>query len=252
MTSRPQSTISYNTEPFLKSILDDLVEKHVIQFYMYIFHYGEEGDKDHFHVFFQPNKRIDVMDYADCFIEPVAGEKKPRKCRPFRPSSEEDWILYGLHDPEYLKSKDIDGSQDGKIEYSPDSMKHSEDFDFDIAYRRAKAAMRTSAREISKKLRAGTSARELVETGANPQLVNSIAKVQRLDDARALRSDLYEAEFKISQLTRYLEVKLGFTVLYKENDYHHTQPLKIINLAGEVLDINDPIEKDVADMPDIS
>lgn len=244
MTSRPQSTVSYNTEPFLKSVLDGLVERHVIQYYMYIPHKGEEGDKDHIHVFFMPNKRMDVMDIQDLFVEPLPGEKKPRRCLGFRPSKEEDWILYDLHDPEYLKAHDVDGNQDGKIEYPPEDMRYSEDFDFDNAYRRAKASQRSSAREISKKLRSGASARELVETGANPQLVSSIARIQRLDDNRALRNDLYRAEFKISQLCRYLEIILGFTVLYDEADYHHISPTHIVNLLGEVKDLDEVIEKE--------
>ena len=40
-TSKPMSTISYNSEKFLKSQLDYLLRSHVIDYYMYIKHIGE-------------------------------------------------------------------------------------------------------------------------------------------------------------------------------------------------------------------
>lgn len=37
-TCKPISTISYNSLPFLRSVLDNLIRLHVIDFYMYIHH----------------------------------------------------------------------------------------------------------------------------------------------------------------------------------------------------------------------
>ena len=105
MTQKPISTISYNTEPFLKNTLDMLYKQHIIQNYMYIFHKGEDGDKDHFHVRLEPNRRIDPMDIKELFSEYDSKNIKPLGVRPFRPSVEEDWILYALHNKDYLKTK---------------------------------------------------------------------------------------------------------------------------------------------------
>ncbi len=64
-TSRPISTISYNTEQFLKETLDNWIKQHIIMNYMYICHKGEDGDKDHIHVFIEPNKKLDPMDLME-------------------------------------------------------------------------------------------------------------------------------------------------------------------------------------------
>ena len=44
-TQKPISTISYNTEAFLKEKLESWLAEHLIQAYQYICHKGEDGDK---------------------------------------------------------------------------------------------------------------------------------------------------------------------------------------------------------------
>ena len=92
-TQKPISTISYNTELFLKEKLDTWYEAHIIQSYQYICHKGEDGDKDHIHVRIEPNKRVDPMDLQVQLREFQIGKEKPLGCRPFRPSKEEDWFF---------------------------------------------------------------------------------------------------------------------------------------------------------------
>lgn len=109
-TTKPISTISYNTPKFLKHKLEYLLECHVISFYMYIQHEGEidmfgEKEKDHIHLFLIPNERVNTMDLSDEFIETLPNEDKPRKCISWTTSKSDDWILYCLHDKEYLASK---------------------------------------------------------------------------------------------------------------------------------------------------
>lgn len=101
------STISYNTESFLVKILDDLIKKHIISDYMYIWHEPEEDErKGHFHVWMRVNKKVDTMDIQDMSKEfDPDHPDKPLKCMDFRPSSTEDWILYSLHDRKYLVYK---------------------------------------------------------------------------------------------------------------------------------------------------
>ena len=85
-TSKPISTISYNSELYLYSVLEKLYKSHKIDFYAYIKHTGEmdpfgESEKDHIHLFLIPNKRINTSDLDDLFIEPVPNSK-PLRCIP--------------------------------------------------------------------------------------------------------------------------------------------------------------------------
>ena len=58
-TSRPISTISYNSKIFLDFKLKELVEKHLVSDFMYIIHTAEDDElKDHIHLFLKPNKKI--------------------------------------------------------------------------------------------------------------------------------------------------------------------------------------------------
>ena len=103
-TSKPISTVSYNTTPFLKTVLEGLIRNHVIDFYCFINHLGEldpfgEREKDHTHLFIIPNHRINTCDLDIQFIEPVPNNK-PLKCITWQTSKIDDWILYVLHDPD--------------------------------------------------------------------------------------------------------------------------------------------------------
>ncbi len=108
-TSKPISTISYNTKGFLDKVLHDLLRSHIIDYFMYIQHIGEidqfgEREKDHIHLFIIPNQRINTADLDKNFLQPVPNNK-PLKCISWNTSKSDDWILYVLHDPEYLASK---------------------------------------------------------------------------------------------------------------------------------------------------
>lgn len=108
-TSKPISSISYNTEKFLKAKLDDLRESGIIVFWAYIHHNGEErledeaAGKDHWHLLMIPNKCIDLVGIGKEFIEFFPNDpQKPLRCMPFRTSKTDDWILYAIHDPDYI------------------------------------------------------------------------------------------------------------------------------------------------------
>ena len=168
-TQKPISTISYNHEYFLKEKLDNLVKQHIIQNYMYIKHIGEDGDKDHIHLRIEPNKRIDPMDLIDLFKEPVPDNPKPLGIRPFRPSKEEDWILYAVHDPEYLNIKYGGGEKGEKIPYQwqdlvvPEIMEH----DKEIAYIRAKATLKHTSSNLATRIQNGEHPLNLILEGEN-------------------------------------------------------------------------------------
>lgn len=106
-TSKPVSTISYNTEAFLKAKLDELLRNKKICDYMFIQHAAEEDErKDHIHLWIKPNTLLDTMDLQQHFTEiDPKNPLKPLKCIDFRASVTDEWILYSEHFEPYLATK---------------------------------------------------------------------------------------------------------------------------------------------------
>lgn len=113
-TSKPISTISYNSADFLVDRLNDLIRSGAVSAWFFIKHYGELGEdeacgKEHIHLLLVPNRCIDMMKIAASFIQfDPENPDKPLKCLPFRPSKLVDWFLYAVHDPDYLQSHCMD------------------------------------------------------------------------------------------------------------------------------------------------
>ena len=110
-TSKPISTISWNSKKFLLDLLPQLVSSHIIDFWDLIYHKPEDdegGNKHHFHIFLEPSKRISTADLRECFKEDdFRHPDKPLCCLTFRSSIFSDWYLYGLHDPSYLTAHNL-------------------------------------------------------------------------------------------------------------------------------------------------
>lgn len=109
-TINPLSSISYNTKDFLQSTFERLIKNQIIDFWCFIYHYGEVNEdgtkeRDHFHVYFVPATAIDKRQIRNEFVEIRKNESLPRGWMPIKPSKWFDWYLYGLHDIEYLRSK---------------------------------------------------------------------------------------------------------------------------------------------------
>ena len=162
MTSNPLSSISYNTESFLKEKLQSWYDNHLIQCFMYIKHKGEDGDKDHIHFRIEPNRRLDPMNLLEDLKEFDPKIEKPLGIRPFRPSVEEDWFLYVVHDKQYLKLKYGGGEKGEKLPYLITDIQTSPDYDTDIAFIRAKAKMEHTSANIGEKMRNGTKSIDLI------------------------------------------------------------------------------------------
>lgn len=104
-TIKPIGSISYNTEPYLVKVLDELFNTGTIEDYRFIIHYAEGPElKDHYHLMVFPNGRIDTFELRKMFEEPDPNNNLPLGCMPFRYSEPLNWILYVLHDKEYLKA----------------------------------------------------------------------------------------------------------------------------------------------------
>lgn len=107
-TSRPFSTISYNTDKFLQQVLNDLIKRDAICFWAYVTHYPEEGElKMHKHLYIVPNGMVQTNDIRDLLeeVDPTNPLGLPLKCMEMRASKFDDWYLYGLHDSGYLATK---------------------------------------------------------------------------------------------------------------------------------------------------
>lgn len=110
-TSKPISTVSYNTPAFFEGTCDRLLKSKIISFYAFIVHKGEDdesGKKDHIHAYFELSKTVQTDDLKEMFIEPDPTNTKPLCCLNFRPSKFAEWYQYGLHDPYYLMQKGME------------------------------------------------------------------------------------------------------------------------------------------------
>ena len=103
------SSISYNTEHFLKLTLDNLLQLGYISYYEFIRHNGDtDTKKPHIHLYCVPSKCLDLGEFKNFFNEPdpIRDDDKPLICEPFRvTNSYGDWYWYCLHDKDYLKAK---------------------------------------------------------------------------------------------------------------------------------------------------
>lgn len=124
-TTKPFSTISYNTDSFLKLKLDDLTRRHVIEFYCFIKHEPEEDEKKaHIHLYVEPSSHIDTVQFVNEFSEvDLKNPLKPLGCLRCQSSKFADWYLYAIHDSAYLSSK----GQSRKYHYNDDDLVKSDD-----------------------------------------------------------------------------------------------------------------------------
>lgn len=107
-TTKPISTISFNSPDFLAIKLTELTQSKIISFWSFVPHLPEDdegGKKNHIHLYIEPSKMIQTEELRDELREPDFSTGKPLGCLAFHTSKFGDWYLYGLHDPAYLMSK---------------------------------------------------------------------------------------------------------------------------------------------------
>lgn len=117
-TSGPISSISYNTIPFLKEVLDSLIDSKDIEFYFFIWHKGEDdeaGEKDHIHVYVEPAHIINTVDFKELFKEVDPKHEKPLGTIIWKKSNFMNAYMYFLHDKAYLAFK----GQSRQYNYDP-------------------------------------------------------------------------------------------------------------------------------------
>ena len=105
-TSKPFSTISWNSFDYLKNKLDALIERDIFSFYTFIKHYPEDDqEKEHFHILIIPNGQYQTDQLKPYLNEIDPTNIKPLSILPCTSSKFGDWYLYNLHDIAYLASK---------------------------------------------------------------------------------------------------------------------------------------------------
>lgn len=108
-TTKPISTISFNTPDFLKIKLTELTDSGIISFWAFIRHQPEDdegGKKFHCHVYMEPSKLIQTDDIKSELKEfDPSNPEHPLGCIGCTFSKWGDWYLYALHDRRYLASK---------------------------------------------------------------------------------------------------------------------------------------------------
>lgn len=216
-TQNPISTISYNTESFLVEKLNNWLAAHIIQSYQYICHKGEDGDKDHIHLRIEPNKRIDPMDLQEQLREYQFGKEKPLGCRPFRPSKEEDWFLYVVHDKDYLRLKYGGGEKGEKLPYDWKDIKAPFDYDVEVAFIRAKAKLSHTSANMANRLRSGDNPLNLVLEGENVYTVNALIRALSTTDYERLQADYFKLQGKYDELIAAIE-DYGLSISYDDNN----------------------------------
>lgn len=108
-TTKPISTISFNSPDFLTLKLNELLKAGRLSFWAFIVHKPEDdegGKKEHCHVYVEPSKMLQT-DELKAELKEFDAEHpdKPRGCISWISSKFDPWYLYALHDKRYLASK---------------------------------------------------------------------------------------------------------------------------------------------------
>lgn len=166
-TSKPISTITYNTEEFLRKKIEYWKKCGIIEFAMWIKHEPDvDGAKPHFHVYMAPAKKVQTMDLEKASHEyDPENPEKPLKMRPFKSSKVTDWILYGIHDPVYLAEKGLSRN----VSYSfEDVQSTDEDYLQDIITEAVESRLQSIEVRLYASIQKGMTWQDIVCSGLIP------------------------------------------------------------------------------------
>lgn len=165
-TSKPFSTISYNSCEFLQLKLDDLINRRKIAFYGFIEHLPEEDEKKrHKHLYVVPNGQINTDEILDYLLElDVNNPEKPLGCIPFHSSKFTDWYLYSIHDKDYLASK----GQSRKYSYKKDEVIVSDSDFFNEEIHRMDLSKLSKVKALRNAVETGVPFEQMLMTGQIP------------------------------------------------------------------------------------
>lgn len=108
-TSRTISNISYNSMAHFETCVKSLWGCGVIEWAYWIYHKADTDEtKDHIHFVLRPSSRVDTTELRKLFFEvdPTHPDLPLTcTCKWNFTNSMDDWLLYAIHDINYLKSK---------------------------------------------------------------------------------------------------------------------------------------------------
>lgn len=167
-TTKPISTISYNSENFLTLKLNELENAKLVSFWAFIKHQGEDdegGLKDHIHVYIEPASSVQTVNLEEVFKEFDPNHPdKPLGCISFRSSKFDDWYLYSVHDTPYLAVKGLVK----KFHYQYEDFLYSSEPDFRFHFKSIDISHLTPVRVILDAQSEGLTFREFALSGRIP------------------------------------------------------------------------------------
>ena len=165
-TSKPFSTISYNSAEHLQIKLTDLVNRRKIAFYAFIEHLPEEDEKKaHKHLYIVPNGQTNTDEVLDYLLElDPKNPDKPLGCIPCHSSKFTDWYLYAVHDKDYLASK----GQSRKYSYQKDEVKVSDSDFFNEEIHRMDLSKFSKVKALRNAAESGVPFEHMLMTGQIP------------------------------------------------------------------------------------
>lgn len=110
-TRKTISNISYNSLAHFREVVTRLVQRGVIEWCYWIFHFAEDDElKNHIHLVLQPSGTLETAQLEKEFLEVDPNNDKPLGLtKKWNPTSGEEgmsnWLLYVLHHSGYLASK---------------------------------------------------------------------------------------------------------------------------------------------------
>lgn len=109
ITRRAFSTVTYNTQDFLKANLNELVKEGKLAWWAYFYHVPDiDNRKAHIHLHMIPECSVDTVMLAKQFEELDPTNPLPLRWRPCEHSKWDDWYLYCCHDKYYLRFKGLE------------------------------------------------------------------------------------------------------------------------------------------------
>ena len=166
-TSVILSNITWNTPQFFKRAAEELVKAGILDWVHAVPHKAESDEKkEHIHFILKPSKAIDTAWLQMRFTEIPPGEFLPRK-----PTSDwrktknfTDWLLYSLHDKDYLASK----LEKHEFSYTLDDCITTDISSLENSYREAKLSGLGPVSKIRRAYELGYKREEFFLSGAIP------------------------------------------------------------------------------------
>lgn len=167
-TTKPISTISYNSPDYLALKLDELRSSGIVSFWSFIRHDPEDdegGKKAHFHVYVEPSRMLQTDEVQKMFEEfDPEHPDKPLGCITWHSSKFPDWYLYSCHNTAYLAAK----GQSRQFHYEYEEFVYSSEPDFRYRVRSIDMTHLTPIASIIEAIKKGYTWAEYLASGVVP------------------------------------------------------------------------------------